>query len=248
MTVKKLGNGAKTCLCVHGLGSNSSVFSDCIPEVLFAEWTFYCIDLPGHGNGPHFDASKYSIPKLLDWLQNSLPLPDFDAFMGHSLGGLLCMLMQNDCNIFKQGVILDLFPSARHPRGLRLLAKHFHEHFEAQLKHFYGFSHSKHPHVLNRILKDARQCDPKVFYEVLNSLGDLAEKALEPIILSIPLTVIHQPNLSIDMDDKINRTFLLSPRVKFKQVKETGHFVMLTQIEEFQTLLTESLGSIGFLL
>ncbi|MBW7877583.1 MAG: alpha/beta fold hydrolase [Candidatus Cloacimonetes bacterium] len=248
MTTLRLGTGPKSCLCVHGLGSNSSVFLDSIPEVLFGEWTFYCIDLPGHGKKPQYDGPDYSIPNLLKWLQSTLPLPHFDAFMGHSLGGLLCMLMQLSTPQFSRGIILDLFPSARHPKGLKLLAQHFKKHFEAQLKHFYSFSHSQHPKVLQRILEDAQKTEPSVFYDVLDSLADMAENHNRPMIFSIPLTVIHQPGLNIDTNDKINRTFLLSPDVTFLQVSQSGHFVMLTQIQEFQEILTESLGSIGYLL
>lgn len=242
-----LGHGPRRVLCLHGLGSNNRVFEDSLPQSLWDRFCFICPDTPGHGNAA-FLKEPYSTPILCDWLLKLQKQWNAPYFIGHSLGALLALLLQAQNPVFQAGIVLDFFPSARHPRALKTLAEHFRMHHESALKHFYGFSHHDRFGLLSRILADARHCDPRVFPEIFSSLAELAQTAEEPISLSLPLFVIHQPGHVIDPKDRVNRIFLNSTQVTMVETSTTGHFVMLTDVLAFQQILTDCLLSESFLL
>lgn len=242
-----LGNGGSRVLCLHGLGSCAKVFQDCIPQNLLSKYTFICPNLPGHGL-QHEVMAQYSIESMCTWLESQIQTHTPHWFMGHSLGALIALLTHWKKPCFKKGLILDLFPSARHPRALRKLAIHFQLHHEAALRHFYGFSHHDREGLLSRILADAKECDPRVFSEIFASLANLAESITEPILQNIPLTVIHQPGHSIDSEDRVNRILLNTSDLSMIPMTASGHFVMLTDLPAFQRILTDCLLSSRFLL
>lgn len=80
-------------ILIHGLGGSSEDFFQCAPR-LAKERTLYIPDLLGYGRSGKPDA-PYSIDWFLKLLHEMLALLGLgpSAWLGHSMGGLLCLRM-----------------------------------------------------------------------------------------------------------------------------------------------------------
>jgi pimeloyl-ACP methyl ester carboxylesterase len=112
-----VGRGSKTCLFVHGMGSNMKAWRKNIDGI---KGTYRCIsiDLPGYGQST-INNDFYSIPELVDIILKFIQVLQLSnvILIGHSMGGHICIEMasRNDERI-KQLVLMA-------PAGLELFTQ-----------------------------------------------------------------------------------------------------------------------------
>lgn len=75
----------KTIVFLHGNSMNAICFNAQLESDLFASFNLVAIDLPGHGISGKLD--QYSIPEILEVLDNELQGLKQVILVGHSLGG-----------------------------------------------------------------------------------------------------------------------------------------------------------------
>lgn len=245
--MKRLGEGPVQVLCLHGLGSQGLIWQSCLPPHLFQDFTFFCPDLPGHGDGPRLSA--YTLEALLENLIKRLdPLRPFPIVIGHSLGAILGLELQIHFEELGHLIALDFFPRARHPRGLEVLARHFRQNHLTQLRQFMSFSHTHDPCIMERILADAGKTDENAFPEILESLALHARgKRSRLYPKDRQIDVFHQPPSALQADPKTTFEEAWSPWPKSQLhcLPKPGHFVMLTNPREFTRLLSHCLTKSG---
>jgi pimeloyl-ACP methyl ester carboxylesterase len=87
------GQGAPVIL-VHGLAASLHDWDYLLPELAAAGYHGYALDLLGHGESPKPDSrtykTKWVYKHFVQWL-DSLELSEPPIFIGHSLGGYLCL-------------------------------------------------------------------------------------------------------------------------------------------------------------
>lgn len=89
----------KTCLIAHGFAGNCRKFNVYVQPLLDMGYSVIMYDAPAHGNseGKYLFALSYSIA-IKDMIAKH---GAFDAYIGHSLGGLSIMLALEDLNWIK---------------------------------------------------------------------------------------------------------------------------------------------------
>lgn len=109
-------------LLVHGLGANLHYWAGIIPE-LSRERRVVAIDIPGFGDSPApakpFDLK--SIANSISQLANSLQLHNADL-VGHSLGGLIVLLLAENMDIdnvvIVDGHMISAYEMSRKPQNI----------------------------------------------------------------------------------------------------------------------------------
>ena len=94
VNVQVSGHGGKALVLIHGNSSSHLSFSKLIKEkILLENYTFYCIDLPGHGKSNHFEKNNYNLEFMACVVQEVITALDLQKFdlLGHSLGGHIAL-------------------------------------------------------------------------------------------------------------------------------------------------------------
>ena len=94
ITYKKWGKGKETIIALHGWLDNSASF-DPMASFLSEDFTFYALDLIGHGHSEHLPHSaNYTLAGSVEFLLDFAKTMNLDSFhlMGHSLGAGIAVL------------------------------------------------------------------------------------------------------------------------------------------------------------
>ena len=89
MHINVVGAGPDLVM-LHGWSMHSGVWHE-LAEGLAERFTLHLVDLPGHGQSDWQDG-QFELPLLLSELEQTLP--DNAVWLGWSLGGLICLAMQ----------------------------------------------------------------------------------------------------------------------------------------------------------
>jgi pimeloyl-ACP methyl ester carboxylesterase len=97
------GDGSQRILLLHGLSSNAAGWWRLGPDLAAGGWSVAAPDLRGHGTSPI--AGGYTIA---EYAEDVLALGrEWDAVLGHSLGGTVAVAAQHADPSFSRGLVLQ---------------------------------------------------------------------------------------------------------------------------------------------
>ena len=94
MNYIRSGKG-KPVILLHGLADTCHDWDEIIPGLASAGYRAIAPDLPGHGSSPHAESpSEYTVNKVISTVEtwvDSLEIKSPAVWIGHSLGGYICL-------------------------------------------------------------------------------------------------------------------------------------------------------------
>lgn len=137
---KKCGSGKRKMLGIHGWLDNANTF-DCITPLLHTDFTFVCLDLPGHGKSDHFNNGFIYDPRgYAGAIKKAVVVLQWTKFtyIGHSMGAVVGILYTS---IFPEDVdsfvSIDIIKpwSLEEDKYPTMLRKYFNSYFDNEQKY-----------------------------------------------------------------------------------------------------------------
>lgn len=241
-----VGKGPPLVL-IHGWGWHSGIWHPLI-QPLKTNYQLFLVDLPGFGKSPLL-SKEYDFQSIFNQLQPHLP--EKAAWLGWSLGGLLCQWVA----IHAPKTITQLITVASTPK---FIAEDAWPGVSAQT--LAQFSHTL-THQHQQTLQDFLTLQLRgslARHELLKELHPLIDNTIKPTLEALhhglnllketdlrhDLKKIQCPSLHIfgQLDTLVpvavvEKFAALHPSGRFELIKRTGHIPFLTHQSEFLTLL-----------
>jgi len=221
------GIGSIPLICLHGWACDGSQFGE-LSELLDKDFRIFCPDLPGHGKTPlnGFNPGFQPYARLIADFSKSQKL-ERPVLLGHSMGGVLCLMAAAQGGIQPRAVInLDgSFPAAPQSasgfQSLRALINtpHFRDRLALMVRESF-FLDSERDARCEAIVQAMCSAPDPVLHFVPEQAGSLCAEQILPNV-RVPVLYVGSASPRFDMDKAAS----LIPRVTFEQIHEAGHFL-----------------------
>ncbi|HEX5223261.1 MAG TPA: alpha/beta hydrolase [Verrucomicrobiae bacterium] len=241
------GRGRVPLICVHGWACNGGQFTE-LRGLLADDFRVFRLDLPGHGKTPlenfkpGFESYARAITEFC--IEQKLERP---VFLGHSMGGVLCLIAAAAGVIQPRAVInLDgTLPAAARLTGVYpalealLAAPDFREQFAGVVRKSF-FLETERDARCDAIVQTMCSAPEAVLRFLPEQAGDLRPEEILPNVLCPVLYVgAAQPRFDAD------KAASLIPHFTFEQIPEAGHFLHVYAVDKLAKILLRFLTSIS---
>lgn len=256
------GNGAKTIILIHGLGSYLPAWKNNIPE-LSKHYRVIAIDLPGYGKSskaPHSGMMTYYAGVVKDFI-NTLGLESV-ILGGHSMGGQISMVTA----LYHPEKVEKLILAA--PAGFERFTEGEKEWFRGVMTvrgvmltsvediisnlayNFYDLPDDAEFMITDRIAMRSAEDFNAYAYAVVQSVNGMVDEATIDHLHKIeqPALIIFGENDNLIPNRFLNPGFTRDiakagaekiPDNELHMVPKTGHFVQFEASEEFNRLVID---------
>ena len=235
------GVGSIPLICLHGWACDGSQFGE-LSELLDQDFRIFCPDLPGHGKTPlnGFNPGFRPYAQLIADFSESQKL-ERPVLLGHSMGGVLCLMATAEGGIQPRAVInLDgSFPAASQSAlGFQSLRAHVNTpHFRDRLALMVResfFLDSERDARCEAIIHAMCSAPDPVLHFVPEQAGSLCPEQMLPNI-HVPVLYVGSASPRFDVDKAAS----LIPRVTFEQIHEVGHFLHIYAVRKLAAILRQ---------
>lgn len=208
--------GGRRALLVHGLSSERGSWWRLAPALVEDGWHVTAVDLRGHGSADRADSYR-----LADYAAD-LPVSDWDAVIGHSLGGAATVLAAGQRGFAERLVLID--PVLEVPADVweETIADQ-----ESELALTEESISSLKPHWDERDraakLAGVRAVHPEAVRRTFTDDGrwDIVEQA---VALDVPALVVSgDPQVYSMLDPATAARLVANPLVEYRVIPGTGH-------------------------
>jgi pimeloyl-ACP methyl ester carboxylesterase len=238
------GIGSIPLICLHGWACDGSQFGE-LSKLLDKDFRIFCPDLPGHGKTPlnGFNPGFRPYARLIADFSKSQKL-ERPVLLGHSMGGVLCLMAAAEGGIQPRAVInLDgsLPAASKSSSGFQSLrafinTPDFRDRLALMVRESF-FLDSERDARCEAIVQAMCSAPDPVLRFVPEQAGSLCAEQILPNV-RVPVLYVGGANPRFDAD----RAASLIPRVAFEQFPEAGHFLHIYAVKKLAATLRQFQG------
>jgi pimeloyl-ACP methyl ester carboxylesterase len=238
------GTGKETVVLVHGWTCDESTWTEQVP-VLAKQYRVVTLDLPGHGQSDSPKDGKFSIDLFARAIEAVRVQVKADrvVLVGHSMG---TPVIRRYASLYPQHTLALVLvegvtggnPQRERRTGAMMSGPDGRKNREAMIRGM--FSPTTPPALQERLLKMMLAAPEATAVGALDATLDATKH--EDDVLRIPTLAVYADHSRLG-----DRANLLThfPKLEYKEIPGTGHFVMLEKPVEFNRLLLTFLSSLS---